>query len=200
MRTLETPSGASIRRGDDMKDLLQSRKRMYILPTTIIIVLTTVLVLSTLQNQLASQPLITCQPIFAYTTLESSGFLFSKKHPIYGSEFVLKPSSTGHITITYNSPNNFTRLITNNGRTAPSEFLKPVNVLYKINGADPFIPIDINATGMIISLTDTTVLNDNVIKVNYVVNATSYAQRGTYIFQLWSTCRGVLITIEDSAR
>lgn len=143
---------------------------------------------------------------------EMKGFVTTVQHSkgetlnsgIY--EFVLKPGSTGFITLNYGSPyEDITaeeRIKSAYGKT-PAEFYDSMppsiwNIDKETGSVIVDRPASAEETGVSANVKDVTVLNDGSIQVVYAIESAPSAGRTTYALVMPQTCPGEILTIGET--
>lgn len=120
-------------------------------------------------------------------------------------EFVLKPGSTGLITLNYDSPyEDMTaeeRIKSAYGKT-PAEFYNSMppsmwNIDKETGRVIVDRPASTEETGISVHVKDVTILNDGSVQVAYAIESTSSAENTTYALVMPHTCPGEILTISE---
>lgn len=143
-----------------------------------------------------------CPPHIADATLvDWSGFLTANERwkgqagvtGLY--DFVLKPNSTGHITMGYDFREYTTDDVMKRYHTTLSDAFGTKD-LWKLDGSG-LVHLPAEKTGIRAYASNIVNMTDHAIMVTYTIKANASAENGTYLIPLFQTCPGELVTIGE---
>lgn len=144
-----------------------------------------------------------CPAMITDVTLEdATGFVtvnerYKDQNGVLGLyDFVLKPNSSGQITILYDFREYRVADFMASYHTTLAEVFGPKEEVKKLVGAG-FAILPVEKAGISIYASDITNMTEHIIKVTYTVKAEHNAEKGTYLIDIFQTCPGELITVGE---
>lgn len=157
---------------------------------------------------LIANDVLVCKHPGTASVEDSRGFVTVASGPLQGKyEFVLKPGSTGYITMRYNfCPDIMTSIISKPSFTTLQDLTQFLNStrlqydgLYRFlddKGQTVITPPG-GTVGVSVYVSEISKLSQDSVRVTYTLNADRTAERGIYLMKLYLSCPGGILTVGE---